>query len=327
MADARKYTVGLVQMRMGADPEANLAAAVERIEEAARLGANIVCLPELFRAQYFCQREDVRLFDLAEPIPGPSTARLAEAARKARVAIVASLFERRAPGLYHNTAVTLNADGGINGVYRKMHIPDDPLYYEKYYFAPGDLGFQAVDTAFGRVGALVCWDQWYPEAARLTALQGAEVLFYPTAIGWHPAEKDAFGAAQYDAWQTIQRSHAIANGVYVAAVNRVGLEHGEIKLEPGEIELEHGDGLGNRADAPGIEFWGGSFLADPFGRVIAKASHNAEEILLGEIDLGLIEETRRHWPFLRDRRIDAYGGITKRFLDPVNSWPANDDVK
>jgi N-carbamoylputrescine amidase len=327
MADARKYTVGLVQMRMGADPEANLAAAVERIEEAARLGANIVCLPELFRAQYFCQREDVRLFDLAEPIPGPSTARLAEAARKARVAIVASLFERRAPGLYHNTAVTLNADGGINGVYRKMHIPDDPLYYEKYYFAPGDLGFQAVDTAFGRVGALVCWDQWYPEAARLTALQGAEVLFYPTAIGWHPAEKDAFGAAQYDAWQTIQRSHAIANGVYVAAVNRVGLEHGEIKLEPGEIELEHGDGLGNRADAPGIEFWGGSFLADPFGRVIAKASHNAEEILLGEIDLGLIEETRRHWPFLRDRRIDAYGGITKRFLDPVHSWGADGDCK
>jgi N-carbamoylputrescine amidase len=314
-------------MRMGADPEANLAAAVERIEEAARLGANIVCLPELFRAQYFCQREDVRLFDLAEPIPGPSTARLAEAARKARVAIVASLFERRAPGLYHNTAVTLNADGGINGVYRKMHIPDDPLYYEKYYFAPGDLGFQAVDTAFGRVGALVCWDQWYPEAARLTALQGAEVLFYPTAIGWHPAEKDAFGAAQYDAWQTIQRSHAIANGVYVAAVNRVGLEHGEIKLEPGEIELEHGDGLGNRADAPGIEFWGGSFLADPFGRVIAKASHNAEEILLGEIDLGLIEETRRHWPFLRDRRIDAYGGITKRFLDPVHSWGADGDCK
>jgi N-carbamoylputrescine amidase len=327
MADARKYTVGLVQMRMGADPEANLAAAVERIEEAARLGANIVCLPELFRAQYFCQREDVRLFDLAEPIPGPSTARLAEAARKARVAIVASLFERRAPGLYHNTAVTLNADGGINGVYRKMHIPDDPLYYEKYYFAPGDLGFQAVDTAFGRVGALVCWDQWYPEAARLTALQGAEVLFYPTAIGWHPAEKDAFGAAQYDAWQTIQRSHAIANGVYVAAVNRVGLEHGEIKLEPGEIELEYGDGLGNRADAPGIEFWGGSFLADPFGRVIAKASHNAEEILLGEIDLGLIEETRRHWPFLRDRRIDAYGGITKRFLDPVHSWGADGDCK
>jgi N-carbamoylputrescine amidase len=327
MADARKYTVGLVQMRMGADPEANLASAVERIEEAARLGAKIVCLPELFRTQYFCQREELALFDLSEEIPGPSTARLAEVARKARVAIVASLFERRAPGLYHNTAVTLNADGAIAGVYRKMHIPDDPLYYEKYYFAPGDLGFQAVDTAFGRVGALVCWDQWYPEAARLTALQGAEVLLYPTAIGWHPAEKDAFGAAQYDAWQTIQRSHAIANGVYVAAVNRVGLEHGEIKSQHGEVKLEHGEVLGNRADAPGIEFWGGSFLADPFGRVIAKASRDGEEILLGEIDLGLIEETRRHWPFLRDRRIDAYGGITKRFLDPVNTWPANDDVK
>ena len=320
MADARKYIVGLVQMRMGADPEANFAAAVERIEEAARRGANIVCLPELFRTQYFCQREELALFDLSEEIPGPSTARLAEVARKAGVAIVASLFERRAPGLYHNTAVTLNADGAIAGVYRKMHIPDDPLYYEKYYFAPGDLGFQAVDTAYGRVGALVCWDQWYPEAARLTALQGAEVLFYPTAIGWHPAEKEAFGAAQYDAWLTIQRSHAIANGVYVGAVNRVGLEHGEVKLQ-------HSDVLGKSTDGLGIEFWGGSFIADPFGRVIAQASHDAEEILLGEIDLGLIEETRRHWPFLRDRRIDAYGGITKRFLDPVNAWPADGDSK
>jgi len=320
MADARKYTVGLVQMRMGADPEANFTAALERIEEAARRGANIVCLPELFRTQYFCQRQDLRLFDLAEPIPGPSTARLAEVARKLRVIIVASLFERRAPGLYHNTAVTLNADGAIAGVYRKMHIPDDPLYYEKYYFAPGDLGFQAVDTAYGRVGALICWDQWYPEAARLTALQGAEVLFYPTAIGWHPAEKAEFGAAQYDAWQIIQRSHAIANGVYVAAVNRVGLEHGEIKLASGDV-------FGNPVTGSGIEFWGGSFIADPFGRVIAKASHGTEEILLGEINLGLIEETRRNWPFLRDRRIDAYGGITKRFLDPVNSWPADGDAK
>ncbi|MGD0787964.1 MAG: carbon-nitrogen hydrolase [Terracidiphilus sp.] len=320
MVDTRKYTVGLVQMRMGAEPEANFATAVERIEEAARLGANIVCLPELFRTQYFCQREELALFDLSEEIPGPSATRLAGVARKLRVVIVASLFERRAPGLYHNTAVTLNADGAIAGVYRKMHIPDDPLYQEKYYFAPGDLGFQAVDTAFGRVGALICWDQWYPEAARLTALQGAEVLFYPTAIGWHPVEKDEFGAAQYDAWQTIQRSHAIASGVYVAAVNRVGLERSEVKLAHGEV-------LGNQAEGPGIEFWGGSFLADPFGRVIAKASHDAEEILLGEIDLGLIEETRRHWPFLRDRRIDAYGGITKRFLDPLNAWPADDDVK
>jgi N-carbamoylputrescine amidase len=318
--NSRKYVVGLVQMRMGADPEANFVSAVERIEEAARLGANVVCLPELFRTQYFCQREDVRLFDLAEPIPGPLTGKLAEVARKVRVAIVASLFERRAPGLYHNTAVTLNADGALAGVYRKMHIPDDPLYYEKYYFTPGDLGFQAVDTAFGRVGTLVCWDQWYPEAARLTALQGAEVLFYPTAIGWHPTEKDEFGAAQYEAWQTIQRSHAIANGVYVAGVNRVGLEYGEIKLE-------HGDVSGNRAAGQGIEFWGGSFLADPFGRVIAKASHDAEEILLGEIDLGLIEETRRHWPFLRDRRIDAYEPITKRFLDPVNTWSQDGDPK
>jgi N-carbamoylputrescine amidase len=300
-------------MRMGPDPEANFAAAVERIHQAARLGANIVCLPELFRTQYFCQREELALFDLSEQIPGPSTTKLAEVARKAGVAIIASLFERRAPGLYHNTAVTLNADGALIGVYRKMHIPDDPLYYEKYYFAPGDLGFQAVDTAFGRVGTLVCWDQWYPEGARLTALQGAEVLFYPTAIGWHPAEKAEFGAAQYDAWQTIQRSHAIANGVYVAGVNRVGMEHGDI--------------LGNRAEGKGIEFWGGSFLADPFGRIIAKASHDKEEILVGEIDLGLIEETRRNWPFLRDRRIDAYAPITRRFLDPVSALAQDGDSK
>jgi N-carbamoylputrescine amidase len=318
MTNSRKYNVGLVQMRMSADPEANFASVVERIRDAARLGAGIVCLPELFRTQYFCQREDLRLFDLAEPIPGPSTTRLAELARELRVAIIASLFERRAPGLYHNTAVTLNADGAIAGVYRKMHIPDDPLYLEKYYFAPGDLGFQAVDTAFGRVGTLVCWDQWYPEAARLTALKGAEALFYPTAIGWHPAEKAEFGAAQYDAWQTIQRGHAIANGVYVAGVNRVGIEHGEVKLPDGDL-------LGNRVEGNGIEFWGGSFLADPFGRVIAKASHHAEEILIGEIDLGLIEETRRNWPFLRDRRIDAYAPITQRFLDAATVSPANGD--
>ena len=317
---AEPIRVALIQMACVASTTENLEHAEEMVRQAARDGAQIVCLPELFRTQYFCQREELALFDLSEEIPGPSTARLAEVARKAGVAIVASLFERRAPGLYHNTAVTLNADGAIAGVYRKMHIPDDPLYYEKYYFAPGDLGFQAVDTAYGRVGALVCWDQWYPEAARLTALQGAEVLFYPTAIGWHPAEKEAFGAAQYDAWLTIQRSHAIANGVYVAAVNRVGLEHGEVKLQ-------HSDVLGKSTDGLGIEFWGGSFLADPFGRVIAKASHDAEEILLGEIDLGLIEETRRHWPFLRDRRIDAYGGITKRFLDPVNAWPTDGDSK
>jgi N-carbamoylputrescine amidase len=313
MAEQRKYNVGLVQMRMGPDPEANLASAVRHIREAARLGANIVCLPELFRAQYFCQREDIRLFDLAEPIPGPSTAKLAEVAREARVVIIASLFERRAPGLYHNTAVTLNVDGSIASVYRKMHIPDDPLYYEKFYFTPGDLGFKATDTAFGRVGTLVCWDQWFPEGARLTALQGAEVLFYPTAIGWHPAEKDQYGADQYEAWQTIQRSHAIANGVYVAGVNRVGHEHGDI--------------LGNRAEGPGLEFWGGSFLADPFGRVIAKASHDAEEVLLAEIDLALIEDTRRNWPFLRDRRIDAYAPITHRFLDPECSFAPDGEPK
>ncbi|HEX4030545.1 MAG TPA: carbon-nitrogen hydrolase [Terracidiphilus sp.] len=301
MSKARKYNVGLVQMSMGPDPEVNFAAAVRHIREAAQLGAQIVCLPELFRAQYFCQREDLSLFDLAEPIPGPSTEKLAEVARQSGVAIVASLFERRAPGLYHNTAVTIDAGGRTAGIYRKMHIPDDPLYYEKYYFTPGDLGFQAVDVHAGRIGTLVCWDQWYPEGARLTALKGAEVLFYPTAIGWHPAEKDEFGAAQYDAWQTIQRAHAIANGVYVAGVNRVGHENGDV--------------LGNRVAGPGLEFWGGSFLADPFGRIVAKASHDAEEVLLGEIDLGLIEETRRNWPFLRDRRIDAYAPITRRFLD------------
>src|SRR5580658_3641003 len=313
MTQTRKFNVGLVQMRMGPDPEANFASAIARIREAARLGANIVCLPELFRAQYFCQREDLRLFDLAEPIPGPSTAKLGEVAREARVTIIASLFERRAPGLYHNTAVTLNADGAISSVYRKMHIPDDPLYYEKYYFAPGDLGFQAVDTAVGRVGTLVCWDQWYPEGARLTALKGAEVLFYPTAIGWHPSEKEEFGVAQYDAWQTIQRAHAIANGVYVAAVNRVGQEQGDV--------------LGNRAEGPGLEFWGGSFLADPFGRIVAEASHDAEEILIGEIDIESLENTRRNWPFLRDRRIDAYAPITQRFLDPASAWNEDGDSK
>jgi N-carbamoylputrescine amidase len=313
MTQTRKFNVGLVQMRMGPDPEANFASAIARIREAARLGASIVCLPELFRTQYFCQREDLRLFDLAEPIPGPSTAKLGEVAREARVTIIASLFERRAPGLYHNTAVTLNADGAISSVYRKMHIPDDPLYYEKYYFAPGDLGFQAVDTAVGRVGTLVCWDQWYPEGARLTALKGAEVLFYPTAIGWHPSEKEEFGVAQYDAWQTIQRAHAIANGVYVAAVNRVGQEQGDV--------------LGNRAEGPGLEFWGGSFLADPFGRIVAKASHDAEEILIGEIDIESLENTRRNWPFLRDRRIDAYAPITQRFLDPASAWNEDGDSK
>jgi N-carbamoylputrescine amidase len=301
MEDNSTFRVGLVQMSCGPDPDANLEKAAERVRDAARLGAAVVCLPELFQAQYFCQREDIRLFDLAEPIPGPTTEKLGAVAREEKVVVIASLFERRAPGLYHNTAAILEKDGRIAGLYRKMHIPDDPLYYEKFYFTPGDLGFRAFDTSAGKIGTLVCWDQWYPEGARITALQGANVLFYPTAIGWHPQEKDEFGTAQHDAWQTIQRSHAIANGVYVAAVNRVGVEHGDVR--------------GNRVEGPGLEFWGGSFLADPFGRVIAKASHDREEILIGEIDLRQMEDTRRNWPFLRDRRIDAYGPIVNRFLD------------
>jgi N-carbamoylputrescine amidase len=301
MTENRKFRVGLIQMSCGPDPDANLEKAAERVREAARLGAEVICLPELFRAQYFCQREDIALFDLAEPIPGPSTERLGAVAREEKVVVVASLFERRAPGLYHNTAAILETDGRIAGLYRKMHIPDDPLYYEKFYFTPGDLGFRAFDTSAGRIGTLVCWDQWYPEGARITALMGANVLFYPTAIGWHPHEKEEYGTAQYEAWQTIQRSHAIANGVYVAAVNRVGFEHGDIR--------------GNRVEGPGLEFWGGSFLADSFGRVIAKAAHDREEILIGEIDLHKMEDTRRNWPFLRDRRIDAYGPIVSRFLD------------
>jgi N-carbamoylputrescine amidase len=295
------YRVGLVQMSCSPDPAANLDKAADRVREAAREGANVVCLPELFGAQYFCQREDIALFDLAEPIPGPTTDRLTAIAREEKVVLVASLFERRAPGLYHNTAAILQADGSIAGLYRKIHIPDDPLYYEKFYFTPGDLGFKAFDTAVGKIGTLICWDQWYPEGARITALRGANLIFYPTAIGWHPAEREEFGAAQYDAWQTIQRAHSIANGVYVAAVNRVGHENGDVR--------------GDRVDGPGIDFWGGSFLADPFGRVIAKASHDSEEILVGEVDLRLLEDTRRNWPFLRDRRIDAYQPIVNRFLD------------
>src|SRR5271169_1806175 len=297
----RNFQIGIVQMSCTPDPEQNLERGITHIRNAAAKGAEIVCLPELFQTQYFCQREDIALFDLAEPIPGPTTARLSDLARQLKITIVASLFERRAAGIYHNTAATLTADGKLAGIYRKMHIPDDPLYYEKYYFTQGDLGFKAFETGVGKIGTLICWDQWYPEAARLTALQGANVLFYPTAIGWHPAEKEEYGEAQYDAWQTIQRSHAIANGLYVAAVNRVGVEHGDVR--------------GNRVDGPGLEFWGGSFLADPFGRVIAKAAHDKEEILVGEIDLRLLEDTRRNWPFLRDRRIDAYQPIVHRFLD------------
>jgi N-carbamoylputrescine amidase len=296
-----KSKIAVVQMRCSPEPDANLAAACEWVRKAARDGAKLVCLPELFRTQYFCQREDPALFDLAEPIPGPSSNALADVAKQEGVAIIASLFERRAAGVYHNTAAVLERDGSLLGTYRKMHIPDDPLYYEKYYFTPGDKNFRAWDTSAGKVGVLVCWDQWFPEGARLTALRGANVLFYPTAIGWHPAEKAEHGESQHDAWKTIQRSHAIANGVYVAVANRAGMEHGDIR--------------GNRAQGEGLEFWGGSFIADPFGRVLAEASHDQEEILTAEVDLSLLEEQRRHWPFLRDRRVDAYAGLTERFLD------------
>ncbi len=295
------YRVGLIQMACSPEPEQNLEHAVDMLREAAGRGAQVICLPELFLTQYFCQREDAALFDLAETIPGPTTTRLAQEARQQGVVIIASLFERRAPGVYHNTAAVLDSDGTLTGIYRKMHIPDDPLYYEKFYFTPGDLGFRAFDTQYGRVGTLVCWDQWYPEGARLTALRGAHVLFYPTAIGWHPAEKEKYGPQQQDAWHVVQRGHAISNGVYVAVVNRVGHETGNIR--------------GNSTDGPGLEFWGGSFLCDPFGTVIAEATSDREEILIGEVDLRKIEEVRRNWPFLRDRRIDSYAQITHRFLD------------
>ncbi len=298
---ADKFILGLIQMSCSPDPARNLDHALEMVRDAARRGARVVCLPELFRTQYFCQREDAALFDLAEPLPGPTSERLAALARELGVVLIASLFEKRARGLYHNTAAVLDADGSLRGLYRKMHIPDDPLYYEKFYFTPGDLGFRAFDTRCGRLGALVCWDQWYPEGARLTALQGANVLFFPTAIGWHPAEKQEFGRGQHDAWRTIQRAHAIANGVYVAVVNRVGHETGDIR--------------GNAAPGPGREFWGASFVADPFGVVIAEASHDREEVLLAEVDLARLEDVRRNWPFLRDRRIDAYGPITQRLID------------
>jgi N-carbamoylputrescine amidase len=293
---APSLTVGLVQMSMSRDVAANLDKAVARVREAAAGGATVVCLPELYRSPYFCQREDARLFDLAEPIPGPSTEALGRAAREAGVVVVAPLFERRAPGLFHNTAAVIDADGQVRGLYRKMHIPDDPAFYEKYYFTPGDLGFRAFDTQAGRIGTLICWDQWYPEGARLTALQGAIVIFYPTAIGWHPHEKAEFGAGQRDAWRTVQRGHAIANGLYVAVVNRVGHE------TPPE-------------GGPGLEFWGSSFVADPFGVVVAEGSLDKEEIVLAKVDVARIEEVRRNWPFLRDRRIDAYGGLERRFLD------------
>ena len=311
MANTR---IALIQMSCVPDTAANLDKAADRVLEAAKAGANVICLPELFRAQYFCQREEHALFDTAESIPGPSTARLSAIAREQNVTIVASLFERRAAGLYHNTAAILDpaatAPDNILGIYRKMHIPDDPLYYEKFYFTPGDLGFKAMTTSNGKIGTLVCWDQWYPEAARETALRGANTLFYPTAIGWHPSEKAKYGEAQYSAWQTMQRAHAIANGVYVGAVNRVGHEHGDVTHNGVEMR-----GPGDHTPASGLEFWGGSFIADPFGRVIAQASFEKEQIITAEIDLKLLEDTRRNWPFLRDRRIDAYTGITSRFID------------
>jgi N-carbamoylputrescine amidase len=288
------FRIGLVQSSCALDPNENLAKTEWRIREAAAGGAQVICLQELFRSQYFCREENAELFALAESIPGPSTQVLGKLARELKVVIVASLFERRASGLYHNTAAVLGPDGKIAGLYRKMHIPDDPLYFEKFYFTPGDLGFGSIATPYGRLGVLVCWDQWYPEGARIAALSGADLLLYPTAIGWHPSEKAQYGAAQLDAWRTIQRAHAIANGIYVAAVNRVGYE----------------GPAGN-----GLEFWGSSFVADPFGQVIAQASCEHEEILIAECDPRRMEEVRRNWPFLRDRRIDAYAPILERWLD------------
>ena len=289
-----KFTVGLIQMSCLQDPGDNLAKAEAKIREAAGRGAQIICLQELFRSPYFCREENAERFALAEPVPGPSSEALSKLARSLGVVIIGSLFERRGSGVYHNTAVVLDADGSLAGKYRKMHIPDDPLYYEKFYFTPGDLGFPNFDTRFGRIGVQVCWDQWYPEGARLASLGGANILFYPTAIGWHPSEKREHGAAQLDAWQTIQRSHAIANGVFVAAVNRVGYE--------GTPES-------------GLEFWGHSFVADPFGQVLAEASSDKEEILVVACDPHRVEDVRRNWPFLRDRRIDAYSPILERWLE------------
>jgi len=292
-APQSQFRIGLVQTACSTSLSENLDKAAAKVREAAAGGAQIICLQELFRSQYFCRDESADLFDLAETIPGPSTDVMAKLAKELGVVIIASLFEKRATGLYHNTAAILNADGSLAGVYRKMHIPDDPLFFEKFYFTPGDLGFRNFETPFGRIGVLVCWDQWYPEGARLTAMQGADILFYPTAIGWHPAEKAQFGASQLDAWRTIQRGHAIANGIYVAAVNRVGFE-----------------GTPDR----GLEFWGNSFVADPFGIVLAEASHDKEEILIVECDRARMEDVRRNWPFFRDRRIDQYGALTERWL-------------
>jgi len=289
--------VGIIQTACSADPKANLSETLAAAERAAKQGAKIICTQELFRSQYFCQSEDHEHFKLAESIPGPSTEAFQKLARKHRAVIIASLFEKRAAGVYHNTAAIIDADGSLLGVYRKMHIPDDPLFYEKFYFTPGDLGFRAWQTKYAKIGVLVCWDQWYPEGARLTALQGAEILFYPTAIGWHPGEKQKYGALQHNAWETIQRSHAIANGCYVCVPNSIG--HEVIKGVGGD----------------GIEFWGQSFVAGTSGQILAKASADKEETLIVPLDLDNVDTTRTHWPFLRDRRIDAYGGIAKRLID------------
>ena len=299
------FTVGLIQMASSTDPDKNLKKAVDLVTKAARRGAQVICLPELFRSQYFCQREDASFFELAEPVPGPSTDAFGAVAKKHGVVVIAPVFERRAAGIYHNSAAIINTNGRLVGVYRKMHIPDDPSYYEKFYFTPGDLGFKTFETGYGKISTLICWDQWYPEAARISSLLGASILLYPTAIGWHPNEKKEHGAAQRDAWQTVQRGHAIANGVYIAAVNRVGHERPPRTSRSGRLTPQ----------SPGIEFWGSSFLADPQGIVIAQASADKEETLIADIDSKHLEDIRRNWPFLRDRRIDAYGQITQRFLE------------
>jgi len=296
-ASARWVKLGLIQTACVANPGANLKKTLTLAEHAVRRGAQIICTQELFRSRYFCQSEDFGHFKLAETIPGPSTDAFSKLAKKHQVVVIVSLFERRSAGIYHNTAAIIDADGSLLGLYRKMHIPDDPLYFEKFYFTPGDTGFKAWPTHYGKIGVLICWDQWYPEAARLTALQGAQILFYPTAIGWHPREKKQLGQRQHDSWEIVQRSHAIANGCYVAVVNRIG--------------HEVLDGVkGN-----GIEFWGQSFVAGTSGEILGKALANREEILIVPVDLAKVDDTRTHWPFLRDRRIDAYGGLTQRLID------------
>ncbi|MGE3956503.1 MAG: carbon-nitrogen hydrolase [Vicinamibacterales bacterium] len=301
-ASSRMVRVGITQMACTANPDTNLARQLRMLEQAVDQGAQIVCTQELFRSQYFCQSEDHACFGLAESIPGPSTDALCAFAKEHAVVVIGSLFEKRAAGLYHNTAVIIDADGTLMGIYRKMHIPDDPLYYEKFYFTPGDTGFKAWKTRYATIGVLVCWDQWYPEAARLTALQGAEILFYPTAIGWHPSEKQQYGKAQHESWELIQRSHAVANGCYVCAPNRIGHEH---VLGPN----------GRPVNADGIQFWGQSFIAAPNGQVVMRGSVGRPEALVEDLNLDLVEAARTHWPFLRDRRIDAYGALTSRFSD------------